>query len=76
MSCTDTADHPNEPSGWRKLTHAAARAEQRLEAMSMTVAERLAAMAELNRRMYRMQGAEIDDREAGFNARFVTRRRR
>jgi hypothetical protein len=76
MSDAGTADHPNESKGWRKLTHAAARAEQRLDTMSMTVAERLAAMAELNRRMYRMQGVEIDDREPGFNAGFVTRRRR
>jgi hypothetical protein len=76
MKDAATAGDPSEPVGWRKLTHAAARSEQRLETMRMSVAERLAAMSELNRRMYRMQGVEVDDREASFSAGLITRRRR
>jgi hypothetical protein len=66
----------DDPSSWnpRKLTQQKARAEQRLHWSRMSVSERLAAATELTRRMYRMQGIELDDRKTDFTPRRVRRR--
>lgn len=57
----------------RKLTRAEARREQHLYWSRKSVTERLAAMTELTRRMYRMRGIDIDERKADFTARRVRR---
>lgn len=57
----------------RKLTREEARREQHLYWSRKSVAERLAAMTELTRRMYRMRGIDIDERKADFTARRVRR---
>jgi len=57
----------------RKLSHDEARREQRLYWSGKSVAERLAAMTELTRRMYRMQGIDIDEYKADFTPRRVRR---
>ena len=59
--------------GWsaRKLTHAEARMEQRLYWSGKSVAERLAAMTELTRRMYRMRGIDLDEFQTDVTARRV-----
>ena len=53
-------------SGPRKLSHEEARMEQLLYWSTKSVSERLAAMTELTRRMYRMRGIDIDERKADF----------
>jgi hypothetical protein len=58
----------------RKLTHEEARREQRLYWSRKSAAERLAAMTELTRRMYRMRGIDIDERKADFTPSRVRRR--
>ncbi len=56
----------------RKLTREEARAEQRLFWSRMSVTERLAASAELTRRMYLMRGIDRDDeRQIGLFAAFL-----
>ena len=62
-----------EGAGPRKLTRDEARREQHLYWSRKSVAERLAAMTELTRRMYRMRGIDIDERKANFTARRVRR---
>jgi hypothetical protein len=61
--------------GPRKLSHEAARMEQRLYWSQKSVQERLAAMTELTRRMYRMRGIDIDERKTDFTPRRVHRSR-
>jgi hypothetical protein len=58
------------PTAARMLSHEEARAEQRLYWSRKSVAERLGAMAELNRRMHRMRGSELDERKADGQADF------
>jgi hypothetical protein len=57
----------------RKLTHDEARREQRLYWSQKSAAERLAAMADLTRRMYKMRGIDIDERKADFTPSRVRR---
>lgn len=45
----------------RKVTAETARMEQHRYWLGKTVAERLAAMTDLNRRMYRMRGIDVDE---------------
>ena len=59
----------------RKLTYAEARAEQRRYWSGKSVAERLAAMTELNRRLYRMRGIDIDQFKTDFTVSRVPRGR-
>ena len=58
----------------RKLSHSAARMEQRVYWSQKSAAERLAAAMELTRRMYRMRGIDIDERKADFTPSRVSRR--
>jgi hypothetical protein len=60
----------------RKLTHEQARQEQRIASSRMSVAERLAAMTELTRRMYAMRGIDLDECKADLTTRRVARRPR
>ena len=64
------------PNDWapRKLTRAQARMEQRVYWSRKTVAERLAAMTDLTRRMYRMRGIDLDELKADLAPRRVRRR--
>jgi hypothetical protein len=64
---------PADGFGPRKLTREEARREQHLYWSRKSVAERLAAMTELTRRMYRMRGIDIDERKADLTARRVRR---
>jgi hypothetical protein len=59
----------------RKLTHEEGRREQRLYWSSKTVAERLAAMTELTRRMYAMRGIDLDEFKTDLSPRRVRRRK-
>ncbi len=62
----------------RKLSHEAARMEQLLYWSRKSVPERLAAMTDLTRRLYRMRGIDVDKSDSGKQAdltpRFVRRR--
>ncbi len=58
----------------RKLTHLQAKMEQRLYWSGKSVAERLAAMTDLTRRMYRMRGISLDEYETDLTPRRVRRR--
>lgn len=58
----------------RKLTHAEARAEQRLYWSAKTVPERLAAAAALTKSLYKMQGIDLDESKTDFTPRRVSRR--
>jgi hypothetical protein len=64
------------PSDWapRKLTHAQARMEQRLYWSRKSMAERLAAMTALTRRMYRMRGIDLDEFKTDLTPSRVRRR--
>jgi hypothetical protein len=55
------------------LSHDEARAEQRLYWSRKSIPERLAAMTELNRRMYAMRGIDIDALKSALTPRFVRR---
>ena len=57
----------------RRLTREQAREEQRAYWSGKSVAERLAAMTELNRRMYAMRGIDVDERKTDFTPRWVRR---
>jgi len=57
----------------RKLDHQQARLEQRLYWSQKSGPERLAAMTELNRRMYKMRGIDLDERKVDWNPRRVRR---
>jgi hypothetical protein len=57
----------------RKLSHDEARMEQHIYWSRKTVAERLAAMTELTRRMYKMRGIDIDERKTDFTPSRVRR---
>jgi hypothetical protein len=59
----------------RKITHDAARQEQRVYWSGKSIAERLAAMTELTERLYRMRGIDIDQRKTDFTPRRVRHRR-
>ena len=59
----------------RKLSHEAARAEQRLYWSGKSPAERLAAMTELTNRMYRMRGLDLDELKTDFTPGRVRRRK-
>jgi hypothetical protein len=59
----------------RKLTHDAARQEQRAYWAGKSIAERLTAMTELNERLRRMRGIEIDQRKTGLTPRRIRRSR-
>jgi hypothetical protein len=59
----------------RKLTPQQARLEQLLYWSRKSVPERLAAMTELTRRMYRMRGIDIDERKVDWTPRRVRRSR-
>jgi hypothetical protein len=58
----------------RKLTHSEARMEQLLYWSRKSIPERLAAATALTRRMYRMQGIDIDEHKADFTPNRVRRR--
>jgi hypothetical protein len=58
----------------RKLTHEEARAEQRRYWSGKSVAERLRAMTELTRGLYKMRGIDIDERRTDFTPSRVRRR--
>jgi len=60
-------------SGLRKLSHDEARMEQLLYWSTKSIPERLVAMTELTRRMYRMRGIDIDERKADFTPRRIRR---
>ena len=67
MSCMETTKTEGaQLCAPRKLSHAGARAEQRIYWGGKSIPERLAAATELTRRMYRMQGIDIDERKADF----------
>jgi hypothetical protein len=70
---------PLSEEGWptaaRMLSHDEARAEQRLYWSRKSIPERLAAMTELNRRMYSMRGIDIDEFKADFTPRRIRRSR-
>lgn len=59
------------PTAARMLSHEEARAEQRLYWSRKSIPERLAAMAELNRRMYQMRGIDVDQISADLTPGFV-----
>ena len=59
----------------RKLTCAQARMEQRVYWSRKSVPERLAAMTDLTKRMYRMRGIDLDELKADFTPRRVRRRK-
>jgi len=59
----------------RKLNHQQARLEQRLYWSQKSGPERLAAMTELTRRMYKMRGIDIDERKSDFTPSRVRRRK-
>jgi hypothetical protein len=61
--------------GPRKLSHQEARREQRLYWSRKSIPERLAAMTELTRRMYKMRGIDIDESKADFTPSRVRRRK-
>ena len=58
----------------RKLSHAEAREEQRRYWGRMSIPERLAAAAELKKRMYRMRGIDLDALEPDWTPRRISRR--
>jgi hypothetical protein len=64
------------PNDWapRKLTRAQASAEQRVYWSRKTIPERLAAMTDLTKRMYRMRGIDLDELKADIAPRRVRRR--
>jgi len=64
------------PNDWapRKLTRAQASAEQRVYWSRKTIPERLAAMTDLTKRMYRMRGIDLDELKADLAPRRVRRR--
>ena len=66
---------PQDSSAPRKLTHAAAREEQRLYWSQKTIPERLAAATELTKRLYRMRGIDIDERKPDLTVSRVRRSR-
>jgi hypothetical protein len=68
--------HPGETFRLRRLTHAEARAEERMHWHGKTMAERLAAMWELNSRMAAWRGVNIDERQARWTIRRVSHRGR
>ena len=59
----------------RKLNHRQARLEQLLYWSRKSGPERLAAMTELTRRMYKMRGIDIDERKSDFTPSRVRRRK-
>ena len=66
-----------EDAGWgvpQKLTHEQARQEQRLYWSRKTVAERLAAMTALTKRLYAMRGIDLDEFKTDLTPRRVARR--
>jgi hypothetical protein len=67
-------EKPGESVVLRKLTHTEARAEQRLYWSRKTMAERLTAMWELNRRMALWRGVGLDERETAWTIRRVSHR--
>ncbi len=66
-----------DDDGWapRMLTREQGREEQRRFWASKTIPERLAAMTELNERLRRMRGIEIDEEQVYSNPHFVRRSR-
>ena len=65
-----------ETNDWnpRKLTRAQARIEQRAYWSRKSIPERLAAMTDLTKRMYRMRGIDLDELKADLTPRRVRRR--
>jgi hypothetical protein len=57
----------------RKLTNHQARMEHLLYWSVKSIPERLAAMTALTRRMYKMRGIDLDERNADFTPRRVRR---
>jgi hypothetical protein len=66
-------DSPKPPAA-RMLTFEQARAEQRLYWAGKSMQERLTAMAELTRRMYKLRGIDVDQPWSDFPARRIRRR--
>jgi hypothetical protein len=58
----------------RKLTHLQGRMEQLIYWSGKSIPERLAAMTALTRRMHKMRGIVLDERNADFTPRRVRRR--
>jgi hypothetical protein len=58
----------------RKISHEAARQEQRVYWGGKSIAERLAAMTELTERLYQMRGIDIDQQKADLTPSRVRRR--
>ena len=67
---------PDETLRVRKLSHEEARMEQLIFWSRKTVPERLAAGAALTRRLYRMQGIDIDEFKTDLTPRRVARSKR
>jgi hypothetical protein len=59
----------------RKLSREDARVEQHLYWSGKSMAERLAASAELTKRLYRMRGIDLDERKTDFVVSRVRRRK-
>jgi hypothetical protein len=74
ISCMETTTEGAQLFAPRKLSHVAARTEQRIYWSRKSIPERLAAATELTRRMYRMRGIDIDERKADFTPGRVRRR--
>jgi hypothetical protein len=68
--------HEAAASDWapRKLSREAGKMEQRLYWSRKSIPERLAAMTELTRRMYKMRGIDLDERKTDFTVSRVRRR--
>ena len=75
ISMTESPATPVQGLAPRKLTHQQARVEQLLYWSRKSVPERLAAMTELTRRMYKMRGIDIEGRIADWTPRRVRRSR-
>ena len=64
---------PDESTRIRKLSREDARMEQLLYWSRKTIPERLAAMTDLTKRLYRMRGIDIDEFQADFTPRRIFR---
>jgi hypothetical protein len=76
MSEVGTVDRPIEFQSGRMLTHAEARAEQRLYWSRRTPAERLIAMWDLNNDMAAWRGVDLGERKTDWTVRRVPYRGR
>ena len=59
----------------RKLSHQQASMEESMYWSRKSIPERLAAATALTKRLYRMRGIDIDEQEADFTPRRISRRK-